>query len=120
MAVLQQMAGGELRAADVVEDDRHVVDGLGTAVQQHDAGVPGVYLHGGVLAGPLADEDQAGDAHPEEGPQIVHLALVEVVGIADEDHLPALGGGLFDRVRQLGEEGLAGVGDDEAYQVRTA
>ncbi|CAM5671433.1 hypothetical protein SCALM49S_06172 [Streptomyces californicus] len=109
MAVLQQVAGGELGAAQVVGDDGDVVDGLGALVQQDDPGVPGLDLGGGALAETLADQDQPGDAHPEEGPQVVDLALVQVVGVADEDHLPALGGGLFDRVRHLREERLPGV-----------
>ena len=74
----------------------------------------------GVLARALADEDQAGDPHAQERPQIVHLALVEVVGVADQHHLSALGGGLFDGVRHLREERLPGVRDDQAYEVGTA
>ena len=108
MAVLQQVAGGELGAADVVRDDRDVVDRLGPLVQQHHPGVPGLDLRGGVLAQALADQDQPGDPHAEEGPQIVDLALVEVVGVADQHHLSALGGGLFDGVRHLARRRAAG------------
>ena len=98
-------------------DDRDVVDRLGPLVQQHDPGVPRLDLGRGVLAGALADQDQPGDPHAEEGPQIVDLALVEVVGVADQHHLSALGGGLFDRVRHLREERLPGVRHDQAYEV---
>ena len=52
VAVLQQVADGELGAADVVRDDRDVVDGLGALVQQHDPGVPGLDLGGGVVVEP--------------------------------------------------------------------
>lgn len=119
VAVLQQMGHGEVGAAQVVRDDGDVVDGLGPLVQQDHAGVPGVDLGGGVVVQRVADEDQARDAHPEEGPQIVDLALADVVGVADEHHFSALGRGLFDRVRHLPEEGLARVRHDQAYEVRT-
>src|SRR5690606_33535526 len=118
VAVFQQVADGELGAAEVVGDDGDVVDRLGAFVEQDDPGVPGVYLGRGQVVQGVADEDQAGDAHPQEGAQVVHLALADVVGVADQHHLPALGRGLFHGVRHLPEEGLAGVGHDQAYEVR--
>lgn len=117
VAVFQQVTGGQLGAADIVRDDRDVVDRLGPLVQQHDPGVPRLDLGGGPLAGALADQDQPGDPHTEEGPQIVDLALVAVVGVADEHHFSAFGGGLFDRVRHLREERLPRVRDDHPYEV---
>ncbi len=115
--VLQQVAGGELGAADVVGDDGDVVDRLGALVEEDHPRVPGLDLAGGLLAHALADQDQARYPHAEEGPQVVDLALGAVVGVADEHHFPALGGGLFDRVRHLREERLTGVRDDHAYEV---
>lgn len=115
--MLQEVAHGELGAAQVVGDDGDVVDGLGAFVQQHDPGVPGVDLRGRQVVQRVADEDEARDAHPEERPQIVDLALGDVVGVADQHHLSALGGGLLDRVRHLAEERLTGVRDDQAYEV---
>lgn len=115
--MLQEVAGGELGAAHVVGDHGDVVDGVGPPVQQDDPGVPRLYLTGGGLARALADQDQAGDPHTEEGAEVVDLALVEVVGVADQDHLSALGRGLFHGVRHLREEGLPGVGHDHADEV---
>lgn len=120
MPVFEEVPGGELRAADVVGDDGDVVDGLGALVEEDHAGVPGLDLGGGLLAHALADQDQARDPHAEEGPQVVDLALGAVVGVADQHHLSALGGGLLDRVRHLREERLAGIGDDHAYEVGAA
>lgn len=117
VAVFEQVPGRQLRAADVVRDDRDVVDRLRPLVQQHDPCVPRLYLGRRPLAGPLADQDQPGDPHSEEGPQVVDLAFVAVVGIADQDHFPALRRGLFDRVRHLCEERLPGVRNDHSYEI---
>jgi hypothetical protein len=118
--VREEVLHGELGAAEVVGHHGDVVDRLGPLVQQHHARVPRLYLGGGVVVEGVADQDQSGDTHPEERPQIVHLALGDVVGVPDEDHLAALGGRLFDRVRHLAEERLTGVRDDQAYQLGAA
>lgn len=116
--MLDQVAYGELGAAQVVGDDGDVVDGLGPLVEQDDPGVPGLDLGGGQVVQRVRDEDEPRDLHTEERPQIVDLALADVVGVADEDHLSALGGGPLDRVGHLPEEGLARVRDDQAYEIR--
>ncbi|WP_369131620.1 hypothetical protein, partial [Modestobacter roseus] len=81
--MLQQVPDGELGAAQVVRGDGDVVDGLGPFVQQHDPGVPGLDLGGGEVVERVADEDESGDPHPQEGAQVVDLAFADVVGVAD-------------------------------------
>ncbi len=110
--MLQQVAYGELGAAEVVGDHGHVVDGLGPLVQQHHAGVPGVDLGRGKVVQRVRDEDEAGDPHAEEGPQIVDLALAHVSELPTRTILPR-SAAAHSTACAISEEGLAGVRDDQ-------
>ena len=52
VAVLQEVADGQLGAPEVVGHDGDVVDGLGPLVQQDDPGVPGLDLGRRVVVSP--------------------------------------------------------------------
>ncbi len=118
MTVPEQMADDLPRPALVVRDDREPVLGLGAVVQQHDRrpvrGVRPGDAGGGRV---LGDQDQTVHLHAQEGADVVGLALVRVVRVADQHQLAAFGGGPFHGVGEFGEEGLAGVRHDHADQV---